>query len=137
MANSTPLATMLLDPITWDLTLDANGNIALNTAPGSLAQDAASAIQTFLGECYWDTTVGIPWLSTILSPPPPQPVPTLAYIKQQCVTAALTVPGVAAAQVFISSFSNRAIKGQVQVVSSTSGEISAANFLAANPQGGG
>jgi hypothetical protein len=136
MAN-TPLATMLLDPATWDLTLDADGNIALNSAPGSLAQDAASAIQTFLGECFWDTAIGIPWLQTIISPPPPQPPPSLAYIKQQCQNAALTVPGVAAAQVYISSFNDRAIQGQVQVVSSTTGQTSAADFSASNPQGGG
>lgn len=133
---TTPLATIALDPATWDLTLDASGNIALLAAPDSLAQDAASAIKTFLGECYWDVTVGVPYLTQILGPPPPQAPPSLAFLKQQFIAAALTVPGVAAAQCFISSFSNRQIVGQIQVISTT-GQTSAANFSAANPQGSG
>lgn len=130
-------ATMTLDPVTWDLTLDPSGNIALTTAPNSLAQDAASAIKTFLGECYWDTTVGVPYLTQILAPPPPQAPPSLALLKQQFINAALTVPGVAAAQCFITSFSNRAISGQVQVMPSSGGPTQAANFIVANPQGSG
>ena len=51
--------TLLLDVAAWDLVQDALGNIAVATEPYSLAQDAASAIKTFLGECYLDTTYGI------------------------------------------------------------------------------
>jgi len=130
-----PLATIALNPATWDLQTDVSGNIALLAAPDSLAQDAASAIKTFAGECYWNTTIGVPYLTQILAPPPPQAPPSLAFLKQQFVEAALSVPGVAAAQVFITSFSNRMISGQVQVISTT-GQTSAANFTAANPQGG-
>lgn len=136
MAN-TPLATMTLDNATWDLVLDAAGNIALTTAPDALAQDAASAIKTFLAECYWDTTVGVPWLTQILSPPPPTPPPSLALLKQKLIDAVLTVPGVASAQVFLSSFSNRQVSGQVQIIASTTGQVSAANFSVVNPQGVG
>ncbi|MGH7224673.1 MAG: hypothetical protein ACRELF_15735 [Gemmataceae bacterium] len=116
------------------MTLDANGNIAVQSEPDSLAQDAASAIMLFLGEYYWDTTEGVPWLQQILSPPPPAGTPPLPLLKQLLVDAALTVPGVASAQVFISSFANRAVTGQVQVVSQ-SGGLSAANFTTTNPQG--
>ena len=130
-------ATITLDSATWDLELDASGNIAMTSAPDSLAQDAASAIKTFLGECYWDTTVGVPYLTQILGPPPPQAPPSLALLKQQFINAALTVPGVAAAQVFISGFSNRSIAGQVQVVSAATGQVSAANFAVVYPLGTG
>jgi hypothetical protein len=125
-------STLLLDVGTWDLVLDANGNIALATEPYSLAQDAASAIKTLLGECYWDTTVGVP-LFEILG----QQF-SLALTKTLCVTAAITVPDVASAQVFISSFdrTSRIITGQVQITS-TSGQSSAANFTTAVPQGAG
>jgi hypothetical protein len=116
----------------WDLMVDANGNIAVATGALALAQDAASAIKTFLGECYWDTTIGVPWLQQILG----RPV-SLALLKQQLVDAALTVPGVASAVVYISGFSNRSIAGQVQVVSATTGQIGAANFSVINPQGTG
>lgn len=122
-------STLLLDPTTWDLTLDASGNIAVASEPYSLAQDAASAIKTFLAEVYFDTTIGVPYLQQILGQRPP-----LALLKQQLVNAALTVPDVAAATVFITAFVDRAISGQVQVVSSA-GQVSAANFTVIDPQG--
>ena len=119
---------------TWDLTVDANGNIAVLDEPDSLAQDAASAIQTYLGECYFDTTIGVPWLEQILGVNPP---PSLPLLKQILVDAVLNANSdIASAQVFITSFSNRAISGQVQVVS-TVGQIAAANFSVVNPQGAG
>ena len=131
------MATLTLNDATWDLELNASGNIAVTGDPDSLAQDAASAIKTLLGECYWDTTVGVPYLTQILAPPPPQVPPSLALLKQQFINAALTVPGVAAAQCFITSFSNREVSGQVQVVPSSGGTTQAANFSVSNPQGGG
>lgn len=127
--TGTPLATLLLDPTSWDLTVDTNGNSALAPQPYALAQDAASAIKTFLGECWWDTTVGVPWLQQVFGKPL-----NLALLKQQLVNAALTVPGVASAVVYISSFSNRSLTGQVQVFSST-GQASVANFSSISPQG--
>ena len=124
--------TLLLDTENLDLVVDANGNIALATEPYSLAQDAASAIKTFLGECYWDTTVGVPWKQQILGQ-----TPTLALLKAQLEAAAETVPDVVQAQVFISSLTARAVSGQVQVTSATTGQTSAANFTVINPQGSG
>ena len=53
--------TLLLDLTNWDLVLDVNGNIAIARPPYALAQDAASAVKTFQGECYYDTTLGIPY----------------------------------------------------------------------------
>lgn len=131
------MATLTLNDATWDLELNASGNIAVTSDPDSLAQDAASAIKTLLGECYWDVTIGVPYLTQILAPPPPQVPPSLALLKQQFINAALTVPGVAAAQCFITSFSNREVSGQVQVVPSSGGTTQAANFSVSNPQGGG
>jgi len=124
------LATMLLDD-TWDLTVDAAGNMALApmTPPDNLAQDAASAVRTWLGEEYWNTQIGIPW-QTILGS-----VPNLPLLKQQLVNAALTVPGVATAIVFLSSFDNRAISGQIQVVAQGTGQTSYQNFFVIIPQG--
>jgi hypothetical protein len=46
--------TLLLDVSSWDLCLDAAGNIAMASNPYSIAQDAASAIRTFAG----DFTIG-------------------------------------------------------------------------------
>lgn len=127
-------STMLLDTQTWDLIVNANGNIAVATEPYSLAQDAASAIETWLGECYWNTTVGVPWTQIFGQPF------SLALLKAQLVAAALTVPDVASAQVFFSSFTDRVVSGQVQVVpvtSTTTTAPSVATFTVINPQGVG
>ena len=126
------MGTLLLDQGSWDLLVNAQGNIALADAPYATAQDAASAIKTFLGEAYFDTTIGVPWLQQILGQ-----TPTLALLKAQLAAAAETVPDVATAQVFISSFSNRAVTGQVQVISTTTGQTSASTFTVINPQGTG
>jgi hypothetical protein len=123
--------TLLLDRSTWDLVLDSSGNIAVATEPYALAQDAASAIRTFLGECYWNTMLGVPWLQQILGQRP-----SLALLRSQCQQAAETVPDVTSAQVYFSSIAARGVSGQVQVTS-TSGQTSSASFVVGNPQTGG
>ena len=125
-------STLLLDEEKWDLVLDAEGNIAVASEPYSLAQDAASAIKTFLGEVYFNTKLGIPYLSQIFGKNPSIPL-----LKSQFEAAALTVPGVSAANCFISSISGRGVSGQIQVTSTTTGQVSAASFTVINPQGSG
>jgi hypothetical protein len=114
--------TLFLLPGTWDLTLDASGNIALASEPYSLAQDAASACRTFLTECWYDQTIGVPYWQDILGH-----FPALSIVKADLVDAAMTVPGVASAQVFITGVVNRQITGQIQVTDS-SGTTTAASF---------
>jgi hypothetical protein len=126
------MASTLLLTSAWDLALDNSGDIALADDSVGLAQDAASSIRTFAGEYYWDTKLGVPYLESVFGKRP-----SLALMKQLFVEAALDVPDVAAAQCYIASLSNRAIAGQVQVVSSKTGQVSAANFVAINPQGVG
>jgi hypothetical protein len=128
-------STMLLDRTTWDLILDVNGNIALATEPYSLAQDAASAILTWLGECYWDTTVGVPWQQQIVGKPP-----SLSLLRAKLIAAAETVPDVLSAKVFfIALDTHRIVRGQVQVTSVATQQISAATFVVpfetVSPQG--
>lgn len=106
----------------WDLTVDINGNIAMASDPYSIAQDAASAIKTFLGECYYDTTQGIDYFGQILGQAPNMP-----YLKAQWIAAAETVPEVTSAQVFITGINSRAVNGQVQITSSA-GNFAAINF---------
>ncbi len=90
--------TLLLDRSAWDLVTDANGNIAVASNPYSLAQDAASAIRLFQGECWYDTSKGVPYFTQVLGKLPP-----LAFVKSQFAAAALTVPEVASATVYITS----------------------------------
>lgn len=114
--------TILLDNTTWDLVLDISGNIAVASAPYAYAQDAASAIKTFQGEPWYDTTMGVPYFSTILGRMPP-----IAYMKAKFVAAAMTVPGVIAARCFISAITQRRVTGQVHVTD-VAGRISMAAF---------
>jgi hypothetical protein len=114
--------TLYLDPNQWDLALDIDGNIAVAQNPYSLAQDAASACRTFLGEVYYRTDLGVPYWQQILGH-----FPTLQLVKSKLVAAAETVPGVASAQVFISSVEDRQLRGQVQVTDSN-GNTSSASF---------
>ena len=102
-------ATFLLDRATWDICLSAGGNLALATEPYSQEQDVASECRTVLGECYYDTTRGIDYFGSILGQL--QPVQVL---KQQLTDAALLVPGVTNATVYLTGINNRAISGQIQ-----------------------
>ncbi|KAA1013038.1 hypothetical protein FVF58_09615 [Paraburkholderia panacisoli] len=114
--------SLYLDPATWDLAVDASGSIAVCADPYALAQNAATAIRTFLGEVYYDTTIGVPYWSDILGH-----FPSLAVVKADLVAAAETVTGVTSAQVFITSVVNRQLSGQVQVTDAN-GNVSAASF---------
>jgi hypothetical protein len=107
------MKTLLLDRTTWDLFLDARGNIAVASDPYSVAQDVASAIRLFQGECWFDTTRGVPHFQKILGHQPP-----VSILKSALEAAALTVPEVTSAIVFISSMVGREIHGQVHVTSS-------------------
>jgi hypothetical protein len=125
------MQTLLLDTATWDLILDADGDIAVASDPYAQAQDAASRIKTFLGECYWDTTLGVPYLTEILGKNP-----SPALLKALFVAQAEVVPDVASAQCFLTEISERALSGQIQVTPEGGGEPAAMNFTVANPQGG-
>jgi hypothetical protein len=106
--------TLLLDQTAWDLVLDSNRNIALASPPYALAQDVASAVRLFLAELWYDTTQGIPYFQKILGQLPPS-----SLIVELIRKRVLSVPGVVTAQVFISSFNNREISGQIQFTDNT------------------
>jgi hypothetical protein len=122
------MQTLLLDRTTWDLVLDAHGNIAVASEPYALAQDAASACRLFSGELWYDTTQGVPYLQSILGQRPP-----LGLIKSLLVQAAMTVPGVAAATVYLTTFTDRVLSGQVQVTDQQ-GRTSVATFGSVLPE---
>jgi hypothetical protein len=97
--------------MTWDLVIDSNGNIATTTGPDALAQDVASAISTFLGEAYYDTTMGIQYLTDVLGQPFSPSV-----LKALLVQAALTVPGVVSAKATLAPMPGRTIGGTVEFI---------------------
>lgn len=117
-----PYSTLLLDTASWDLTVDASGNIAVAGPPYSLAQDAASQIKLYLGELFYDVDQGVPYFQEILGK-----FPSLSYLKAQLVQAAKLVPGVTAAAVFITAVADRNVSGQVQITDAN-GNVAVANF---------
>jgi len=106
----------------WDLVADASGNIAVCSEPYRLAQDAATAIRTWLGEVFYDTTQGITYAQFLSVTNA-----SANAIRAQMVAAAEAVPGVVSAKVFFSSVSGRVLTGQVQVTDG-SGAVSVASF---------
>jgi hypothetical protein len=128
-------STILLDPATWDLLLDAEDNIARADAPYALAQDAASGVKTFQGECYWDTTIGVPYLTKVFGKRP-----SIALMKALFAAAAVAgcaTGAVSAAKCLIRSFAGRSVGGQVQVTPASKGTTQLADFVTVNPQGVG
>ena len=116
------MKTLLLDPTTWDLLLDSAGNIAVASDPYSQAQDAASAIKTWRGEAYYDTTLGLPYFESILGQVPP-----ISLMKAEINAAALSVPGVETSVCYLTSFINRKLSGQVHITN-VQGDQSAVGF---------
>ena len=114
--------TFLLDVDSWDLTLDANGNVALSNPAYALAQDVASAVKLFAGELWYDTTKGVPYFQDVLGQLPPVPL----FIRH-LEDAALTVPGVVNTQINFSSFDNREVFGQIFFIDEV-GEESGVSF---------
>lgn len=114
--------TLALDQTAWDLVLDINGNWALASSPYSIAQDVSSAVRTFLGECWYDISLGLPYWQKVLGKYPP-----LSFVKQQIIIAALTVPNVVKANVVFKDINSRLITGQIQITD-TDGVITQVGF---------
>lgn len=111
------MQSLLLDRSSWDLVLDANRNLAVCTAPYAVLQDVACAIRTFAGECWYDTTLGLPYFSLILGKNQ-----SATVFRAQAEAAALTVPLVSAATCVITKVgSDRKLSGAIQITM-TSGE---------------
>lgn len=116
------MRTLLLDRTAWDLVLDASGNIASATDPYQAAQDVASAIRTLQGECWYDTTLGVPyWQAVVGQLPPP------SFIRSELVSAALTVPNVVSSNVTSLILNDRQLAGEIDVTD-TSGNTQTVTF---------
>lgn len=78
----------------WDLYADTSGNIATVSGIAAQLQDVCCACRLFLGELWYDTTQGVPYIGRILGAPRVA-VPPMSFVSAQLVQAGLTVPGVA------------------------------------------
>lgn len=103
--------TWLLDVTTNDLCLDASGNIAIAAAPYAIAQDVATQLSTFLGECWYDATQGVPYWQQILGQRPPASL-LVSLLQAQ----ALKVPDVVSATAILGTVGiQRGVTGQMTI----------------------
>ena len=116
------MASLLLDTVAWDLCVDANGNIAVASAPYADAQDAACAIRLFKGDLWSDTTQGVPYWTQILGQWPP-----VSLLKAELVFAASSATHVISASAYITSWSKRIVSGIVEVTNDA-GQTSTTSF---------
>lgn len=119
--------SLFLDPVTWDLTLDASGNIALCSAAApeptrtrrlayAIAQNVACACRTFAGEVWYDTRLGVPYLPRILGRAPGTPPPSPQFIRAQLIAAGMTINDVRSVRCFLSGIGiGRNLGGQLQI----------------------
>jgi|SRR5690625_3954288 len=101
--------TLFLRPNTWDLELDASGNIAVATSTYQQAQDIASACRVFTRDLYYDVNAGIPYMTEILGV---TGFP-LALYKMYLEEAALSIDGVVSAQALIRTNDRRNVEGAI------------------------
>lgn len=115
-------STIQLSP-DWDLMTDASGNLAILAESGAVAQDVAAVCRTYIGEAWFDTTVGLPYHQQFLG----QAI-NLPLAQAQFEAAARTVPGVVAATASLQSGGvSRAVTGTLAFIDET-GQAANAHF---------
>lgn len=104
--------TLQLNTATWDLMLDGQGNIAVQTGSNAVAQDVASVIQAIQGECWYNTQEGLPYFTQVLGGSVNEVLFASLYNA-----AALSVPNVVKAQTtFTGVGPDRKLAGTVEVI---------------------
>jgi hypothetical protein len=96
--------SLMLNWDTWDLQLDSNGNLAMwpvSQYNNSVAQDAACAIKTFIGDCWYNNTLGLPYFQGIFGQNPP-----LSWLSAKIVAQCLTMSNITRAVVLTLSLVN-------------------------------
>lgn len=104
------MKTLFLMPNSWDLALDASGNIAIASSTYHQAQDIASACRTIKQDMYFNQQDGIPYLTDILG----KGKYPLALYRKYLQDAALTVPDVVSAEVELQLTHERIVSGQIK-----------------------
>lgn len=107
--------SLQLNTQTWDLMVDLNGLFVFADPALSIAQDVACAIRTWLGECWYNTALGMPYFQAILGK-----TPSRSFLKANIVAQASTVAGVTAATIAALSITSRGLSGMILVTTNTS-----------------
>lgn len=105
------MQTLLLDRSTWDLVVDAGGSIAVASAPYAVTQNVACAVRVFLGECWYNTALGLPYFTNILGR-----TQSAALFRADVEQIALSVAGVTQAVCVLTGLSPaRRLSGVIQL----------------------
>lgn len=82
---------LALDTATWDIHLDSTGNIACLGVDRAalLSQRIKVRLQTFMGECFLDRSIGVPYFTEIL-----KKSPDLGRVRSLLAAVIATVEGV-------------------------------------------
>ena len=108
--------TLLLDA-NWDLTLDAEGNMATVIDAYAIAQNVANAVRLFTKDAYFNQDEGIPHFDIELGHQPP-----LSVLRSRIVKAAQGVDGVADVTVNLDeTMTDRVLRGEIFIMT-TAGE---------------
>lgn len=81
--------TAALDANSWDLQLDANGNVVMAKETNAIVQNVCNEGRLFTGDAYFRFEDGIDWFTDQLGEPVQE-----AVTSENLRTAALAVPGV-------------------------------------------
>lgn len=100
----------------WDLTLTVGGNLAVISGTGRIVQDVASYERVFLGEGWYDSQAGVPYLQRELAALPPAEL-----VIERANRRGLEVPGAAAIDTVLTDFAHRVLHGIIRVTT-TDGE---------------
>lgn len=101
--------TLFLLPTEWDICLDVAGNIAIATDEYQQAQDISSSCRVFLGDDYYSTQDGIPYLEEIMG----KNSYPLALYQRNLHDRAMLVDGVVSVDVQFKEFQNRLLSGAI------------------------
>ncbi|MBS0961135.1 MULTISPECIES: hypothetical protein [Acetobacter] len=111
MDEESTTGALLLDAATWDLVIDAQGNIAQAAAPYAIVQNVACAVRVFLGECWYNTALGLPYLEHVLGRSQ-----SVALFRSDVEQVARTVQGVSRAVCVLTDISpQRRLSGIIQL----------------------
>lgn len=102
--------SIYLDPRTWDLTIDASGNIAVCTSTYRRAQDIASACRVFTQDLYFKQSEGIPYLESILGK---NKYPIGLY-QSELYRRAMSVDGVVSVNIKLNQLNERELTGMIE-----------------------
>lgn len=112
------MTSLALDNAHWDLTLDSQRDLALISGGAGIVQDVCCAVQTWIGEAWYDLSLGLPYDGGILGAGD-SPLVYASFVE----AAAQAVPGVASVKCAPAALTpDRRLSGTI-AVQTLSGEV--------------